>query len=585
MEFIKAYLSNLLQKAKLKNIVSYGAVFAVFFSIHGFIQFSTKLFADSNDSYYHAKMGLLTDHGVFQTFPWLYHTILRDGYVDHHYLFHVLLYPFIKLGIALHDMGTISMAGIYFGPKLFVVTILALVMTLAYGLLRHYKVPLPWLWLLLITAAPYDFFFRLHMIRVQGLSLAVLLLALIFMWKKWNPLLGILSFFYVWTYGGFFFLPLFVLIYAGVVLLRERKILWSPLLWAFGGMVLGFLLHPYFPKTVSFLYDQIFVTGLGYNINVGGEWKPYDTWYIFQMGAVTFLLQGAVLAWTLIRGQKLSNKTLTLLFISLMFLLLMWKSKRFVEYWPIFATLFSAFAMKETLEEYPMHRGRIMSFLLLMIAGYILYYIIGFKGELLSPVMSRFFLLLPHSTSILLSVLAGIFGVIGLFAYHLSTKESEKRWPILLREGVVAVFILCISLYSIQSLSYVVRDIQQNPAYVEDAGKIMDCVRERSAPGDIVMTDDWDIFPIFFFFNDLNYYIVGLDPVFMNKYNPDLYQNFADITMGKIGTGLYEQIRDVYKAKFVVMDRSHVAFKNNIIQDGDFQEICSNVNFTAFQLK
>ncbi len=585
MEFIKAYMGAFLRTLGMRRLLAYFTVFAGSFVVHYIIQFTTNFFGDMNDSYYHAKLGLMADQGTFETFPWLYHTVLRDGFVDHHYLFHIMLYPFIKAGEFAAGMGWTQLPGIYFGSKIFVVLILALVTTACYGLMKQAKIPLPWFWTLFLFAMPYDFFFRMHMIRVQGVSLLVMLVGLLCLWKKWNAVLGLLCFLYVWLYGGFFFLPIFVLIYAVVTYVRDKEITWKPLAWAFGGMILGFLFHPYFPKNILFLYNQIFETGLGYQINVGGEWKPYDTWYLFQMGVVTFLLQGVTLAWVMLRGQKLSKKTLTLLLISLMFLLLTWKSKRFIEYWPVFATLFSAFAWKESFDEFPVRRGRILSFAFLGFGAYILIALYGYMGQTFVPVVNRYFDTLPASLGVIVGGGLLCAGTLGFFIYHLSVKAEERRWLMLFREFLLGGVMVLVVLYSVQSLSYVVRDIKQNPTYVNDAGNIIHCIQTYSEAGDIVMTDDWDIFPLFFFFNHYNNYIVGLDPVFMDKYDHELYQNFADITMGKISEGLSKQLREVYGASFVVVDSSHDAFKNNIIADGGLEEVCTNNNFTGYRVR
>src|SRR3989338_10252386 len=52
-------------------------------------------FADP-DSFYHAKAALLLrDRGAITEFPWLSATTLRYNFIDHHFLYHLLLIPFI----------------------------------------------------------------------------------------------------------------------------------------------------------------------------------------------------------------------------------------------------------------------------------------------------------------------------------------------------------------------------------------------------------------------------------------------------------------------------------------------------------
>ena len=65
-----------------------------------YVQWSTYEPA-GRDSFYHIKMAaLLPEHGLVKTFPWLeftYFTDEGDAFVSHHYGFHAMLVPFVKL--------------------------------------------------------------------------------------------------------------------------------------------------------------------------------------------------------------------------------------------------------------------------------------------------------------------------------------------------------------------------------------------------------------------------------------------------------------------------------------------------------
>ncbi len=562
-------------------------VFLIFFVIHSVVQFSTPFFADSNDSFYHAKMGLMmSTDGILQQFPWLYHTVLNENFVNHHLLFHLMLTPFILLGNGLHAVGAIGLEGLFWGPKLFIVLVLGLLATVFYLFLDHGKIPFKWLWMTAFLAVPYDFYFRLHMIRVQGLSLLTMLLGLYLLWKKQYVWLGIVCLLYVWLYGGFFFLPIFVAIYVAISFLRTKKFLWKPLAFAFGGMALGFVINPYFPKNIIFLYNQIFETGLGYEINVGGEWKPYDTWYIFQMGVVTFGLQIFSLIWTYLKQSKISVKAVTLLTVSFFYLILMWKSKRFVEYWPVFALLSSAFLLKDYLKSVVVDTFRVISFASLFLAGYIGIFALGRDKVLLLPYVDQYFMTQNETMLwVLVFVLLSLF-IAGCFSIHMQKIEHTFVWERFAQEVVIGFLVMFLPLYSVMNMNLVVRDIAPSTAYFLDAKDIMACLVDKGGAqkGDIVMTDDWDIFPLFFFYNNLTNYIVGLDPIFMQKLSPALYEDFANITMGKDGANLYERLRDVYKAKYVVIDAQHPGFRANVEATPGIAKVCSNGNFSLYKL-
>lgn len=91
----------------------------------------------------------------------------------------------------------------------------------------------------------------------------------------------------------------------------------------------------------------------------------------------------------------------------------------------------------------------------------------------------------------------------------------------------------------------------------------MDYIKEHSQPGDIIFTDDWDVFPRYFYFNAKSYYLVGLDPEFMNQKDPQLYSLFADISSGRAPNKL-EQIRNTFGAKWIVIQKSRRKFLNQV---------------------
>jgi hypothetical protein len=558
-------------------------VAVVFFLVHAWVQFSTPFFADTNDSFYHAKMGaLMGEKGILQEFPWLFFTSLHEQFVNHHLLFHMILWPFVRLGEAAHMLGLTSLPGMIYGPKLLITLSITGLFVLAYHMLRREGIRFAWGWLLLLLCVPYDFFFRMHMIRAQSLSLLVLLLGLYAIWYKKHVLLGVLSFLYVWLYGGFFFLPIFVVTYLTARYLLEQELDLRPLWWSLGGVLLGFLLNPYFPKNIDFLYRQIFETGLGYQINVGGEWKPYDTWYLFQMGVVTFALQGGALIWSSLKGLKQNARSITLLVLSFFFLVLMWKSKRFVEYWPFFAVLSSAYLLKDYLAEMYINRVRVVASAVVVIT---LYAMVAFYARKFTvPSIDRLDLLLsPALTHLLVGTLV-FCALLGCVYSYMTISQQKPPLRKLTHEVLMGTLIALLPLYALGGMDAVRRDIAPQTAYIRGAEDIMRCVTDKGGAreGDIVFTDDWDIFPLFFFYNHQVHYIVGLDPVFMDAWNRPLYQLFAAITMGTDRENLYEKITGDFRARFVVADKDHAALRANVEATPGFTKLCENGTFTAY---
>lgn len=578
---------------KFEKYATFLGVIFISLIIQGFVQFSTPFFADSNDSFYHAKMAqMILDNGILQQFPWLYFTTLNQNFVDHHFLFHVILIPFIQIG-KLFTPGDVN-AGIILGAKSAIVLAISLFMGAFYLLLHHFKVRTWPLWILLLLAAPYDFFFRMHMVRVQSISLLVMLLGLWALFEQKYKLLGVLCFLYVTLYGGFFFLPIFVGIYFVVHYLRKREFLWTPVFWAFGGMALGFLTSPYMLKTLGFLQQQVFETGLGYaknDLNVGGEWRPYDTWYIFQMGMVIFGLQFAAITWSFVKGLKQNSKSITIFLISIFFLILMWKSKRFVEYWPAFAVLSSAYLLRDEFARLSLKVSQLVtltvSFAAIALLGNVVMTSKIFSQVSVqpgSPAMKGIF----AAIILIISVVS-----IGIFLYQEVRKKPEHSGYVFVT-ALLALAFVTLPIISYKNFQLVERDIssdnQPNPqsAYIRGAENIMNCllVQGQAQKGDIVMTDDWDVFPLFFFYNSVNNYILGLDPVFMYEFNKGLYNQFANITIGSERENLPEKIKNTFKAKFIVIDKYHNTFKGNVEESPDaFRKLCENPEFTAYKVQ
>ena len=92
------------------TVLTGAALFFVFSVFLAAVQFATPNLA-GNDGYYHIKLAyLMRTEGLKPPFPWLPLTILNEGsFVDHHYLYHILLVPFtfgdLRLGAKIAGVG------------------------------------------------------------------------------------------------------------------------------------------------------------------------------------------------------------------------------------------------------------------------------------------------------------------------------------------------------------------------------------------------------------------------------------------------------------------------------------------------
>jgi hypothetical protein len=112
--------------------------------------------------------------------------------------------------------------------------------------------------------------------------------------------------------------------------------------------------------------------------------------------------------------------------------------------------------------------------------------------------------------------------------------------------------------------------------------EVMQKLEQVSNKGDIVFTDDWDIFPVYFYMNHHNHYIVGLDPKFSHEKDPVLWERYVRISRGEVPATrtvdtvedgklvtckIMVELRDIrtyFGARFVVVDRDHRALARKL---------------------
>jgi len=106
---------------------------------------------------------------------------------------------------------------------------------------------------------------------------------------------------------------------------------------------------------------------------------------------------------------------------------------------------------------------------------------------------------------------------------------------------------------------------------------------DNSAKGDKVFQTDWDDFPRLFYYNTHNYYLVGLDPTYLQLYDQNLYSLWALITRGKIQEPS-SLISDLFKAHFVHSDLNHGRFIRQAEQDPGLLEVYRDDQAVIFEV-
>jgi hypothetical protein len=109
-------------------------------------------------------------------------------------------------------------------------------------------------------------------------------------------------------------------------------------------------------------------------------------------------------------------------------------------------------------------------------------------------------------------------------------------------------------------------------------------LKENTPPGSRVFQTDWDDFPRLFYFNTHNTYLVGLDPTYMQLYNPALYDLWVDVTKGDVERPS-EVIYNRFGARYVVSDLSHRDFIRQAERDTGLEDVYRDNEAVIFALK
>lgn len=303
------------------------------------VQFASPNLA-GNDGYYHIKLAyLMRTEGLKPAFDWLPLTILNaQEYVDHHFLFHVVLIPF-------------TFGNLVIGAKWASVVFGTVALLSVWWVLDRQRTPYAGAWALVLLIVSEAFIFRLSMARTQSLSLVVLALGLHWLLTRRYLLLLPLSFVYVWLYDAFPLLLLLAGIYVLASRLTEGETRIRPLAYVALGTVLGLLVNPYFPENVVFAARHILPKFLdATSISVGNEWFPYTTRQLIENSGLALLaFISGVLALGM-AGRRMHLRTATALGLALAFGIMLFEARRFVEYFPPFALIFAAFAWAPILQ-------------------------------------------------------------------------------------------------------------------------------------------------------------------------------------------------------------------------------------------
>ena len=489
-----------------KNIIPALLIFLVFFTAMAWLEFSTPDLPD-NDGFYHIKMAyLMRTEGLKPAFPYLPLTILNaEEFYDHHFLYHVALIPF-------------TFGDLRLGAKWSAALFASLAFLAAWILLKRQRVPLHWLWAIALLGLSAPFLYRMSVTRAQSLSLGLLVLGMMLLLEGRHKHLAALAFIFVWMYNAFPILLAFGFLYFLAVALIEGRFDFRPLLFIAGGILAGALINPYFPNNIIFTYHHLLpkLTDAT-STSVGNEWYPYTTLQILRNSLPSLVaFAGGALALGL-SGRKMDTRTAFALLVTLMFGLMFFQARRFVEYFPPFALIFAAFAVSPLLHS---------------------------QADSVLPaesIRSRFL----------------------------------SRLPLILLSLAVAAGL-------VRTLPMARADVLDSLPYGTFRGASA-WLEYNTPAGARVFQTDWDDFPRLFFYNTHNTYLVGLDPTYMQIYDPALYDTWVNVTNGDM-TPISYVVATTFEARYIVTDRRHESFLSLAEKDPGLVEVYRDDSSVVFEV-
>lgn len=398
-------------------------------------------------------------------------------------------------------------------------------------------------WPLFVFFAAPNVSIHLLMTRPQTISL-LLAVPLLFVISRRMPL-GIfaVSFLIAWIHLNFAWIPILVAgIFVSLKYILEKKFAWKKFLWASGGVALGFLLRPDPIGAVKLFYVQVLKQILekqgGLPLLFGAENLPIGSSALFQhFGLFILIWAAAIVAWLY---------------------LIFYKSRPdFSDYWKNNDVFLSA-AMSLSI-----------IFFLLTIA-----------------VARRAYDFW---------VLFGVVGIAVVFTYlYLNFRKTPQlKW---LKFFIAALFIFMM----INSGTRTINNMQNNAYKPNLLEKSAFWLKENSNEGDVVFNVHWSHFSPLFFWNQKNYYVGGLDPIFQYEYNPSLYWKFhylsADIVTSKtcgadactesMLEDTYDVLKKDFNAKYIVLDGGQNPAVNSFLEkDPKFEKKFTEGSYNVYSIK
>jgi len=415
--------------------------------------------------------------------------------------------------------------------------------------------------------------------RAQNLSLLLLFSGVYILLQGMNRrraiILFLISFFYVWSYGGF----VLILAVAGAFGLVEFVVRWwvwglsppslklrrargifpnhffhsfSPLFVSLLGVIAGLVVNPYFPKSLSFLKIQMFqIPFTASQVKKGMEWNSillhFQEFVLDNLSVlVLFAVSVGVFIYVILNGAKRSEEFRGILGSleeermvvkerdpSLRFVTL-----RMMSNWDAKIKVFQFLFLS------------LFFFALTLRSQRFIEYFIPFTVLFIAYVLGSY---MPNFSSLKEDIHKNL----------LSLREV-KNW---LNVFVIGCFFLVTSTFVVVNISLTLWYF--SAGWPQDEYKnAANWLKQNTPKQSTIFNMDWDNFPELFYYNTDNYYIVGMDPTFMYEYDSKLYWMWYHITVrwnvcdeekcsGKEFPPPAEVVKNTFHSDYIFIKKTH----------------------------
>jgi hypothetical protein len=108
---------------------------------------------------------------------------------------------------------------------------------------------------------------------------------------------------------------------------------------------------------------------------------------------------------------------------------------------------------------------------------------------------------------------------------------------------------------------------------------------DNTPVGSRIVHSDWDEFPVLFYHNTHNTYIIGLDPTFLYRANQNTYWTWANITLGKFQGDVADAVEQTLKSQYVFVAAGHDVMDRQFRYHPRFRVIYQDDEATVYELQ